>query len=94
MAGYWIVRAGAVKDAEALVAYQACWALVAPRHGAEVLAGRGVIETVEGPDFPRQFIVRFPSLRAARACYDDPDYQAILPVAARAFDRQLAILEG
>lgn len=78
MAGYWIVRAGAIKDAEALRAYGEIWARVAPRFGAEILAGRGKIETVEGADHPRQFIIRFASFEAAKACYEDEEYQASL----------------
>lgn len=94
MAGYWIVRVGAIKDAEALKAYGQIWARVAPRFGAEILAGRGKFETVEGADYPRQFIIRFASFEVARACYQDPEYQASLPLAVRAYDRDLSILEG
>lgn len=94
MAGYWMIRSSAIKDAAALQDYVAVWARVAPRFGAEVVAGRGHIETVEGSDFPRQMIIRFPSFEAAKACYDDPEYQASLPLAARAFDREMSILEG
>lgn len=94
MAGYWIVKAGPIRDAAANAAYLAHFARVAATHGGEVIAGRARIQTVEGPDFPRQFIVRFPSFEAARAAYDDPDYQASLPFAAQAFDRELSIVEG
>lgn len=94
MVGYWIVKAGPVKDQDALKAYNDIWAKVAPRYGAEVLAGRGQIKTVEGEHRPRQFIVRFASFELAKACYADPEYQASLPIALRAFDRELSILEG
>lgn len=94
MSGYWIVRAGVIKDAEALKAYGEIWARVAPRFGAEILAGRGKIETVEGAEYPRQFIIRFASLDLAKACYEDAEYQTSLPLAALAFDRDLSILEG
>lgn len=94
MAGYWIVRAGATKDAEALRAYGEIWARVAPRFGAEIFAGRGRVETPEGAQYPRQFIIRFASFEQAVACYEDPEYQASLPFAALAYDRDLSILEG
>lgn len=94
MAGYWIVRAGAIKDAEALKAYGEIWARVAPRFEAEILAGRGKIETVEGTHHPRQFIIRFASFEQAVACYEDAEYQTSLPLAALAYDRDLSILEG
>ncbi|MBC2835128.1 DUF1330 domain-containing protein [Gemmobacter straminiformis] len=50
--------------------------------------------TIEGEHRPRQFIVWFASFEQAKACYADPEYQASLPIAARAFDRELSILEG
>ncbi|WP_241741358.1 DUF1330 domain-containing protein [Paragemmobacter straminiformis] len=58
------------------------------------MAGRGQIVTIEGEHRPRQFIVWFASFEQAKACYADPEYQASLPIAARAFDRELSILEG
>ncbi|NEY92225.1 DUF1330 domain-containing protein [Tabrizicola oligotrophica] len=94
MAGYWIVKAGPVRDAEAQKAYIALYTLVAQRFGAEIIAGQGRIETVEGPAFPRQFIIRFDSFETAQAAYRDPDYQASLPFAARMSDRELSIVEG
>lgn len=75
-------------------AYGEIWARVAPRFGAEILAGRGRVETAEGAQYPRQFIIRFASFALAKACYEDPEYQAALPLAASAYDRDLSILEG
>ena len=94
MAGYWIVKAGPVRDIEAQKAYIELYSLVAQRYGAEIIAGRGRIETVEGSDFPRQFIIRFDSFETAQAAYRDPDYQASLAFAARMSDRELSIVEG
>jgi len=94
MAGYWIVKAGPVRDTEAQKAYGELFRRVADRYGAEVIAGRGRVDTREGPESPRQFIVRFDSFETAQAAYDDPDYQAALPIAARMSDRELSIVEG
>jgi uncharacterized protein (DUF1330 family) len=94
MPGYWIVKAGPIKDQAALKAYNEVWVRVAPRFGAKVLAGRDQVETIKGTDYPRQLIVRFDSFEAAKACYNDAEYQASLPYAARAFDRELSILVG
>lgn len=94
MPGYWIVKGGDVEDAEALKAYNAIFSSIAERYGAEIIAGRNRLETVEGTHFPRQFILRFSSYEIARACYDDPEYQASLELAARAYARELSIIEG
>ncbi|RVH44237.1 DUF1330 domain-containing protein [Sinorhizobium meliloti] len=89
-----MVRGGEVEDADALKAYNDIFASVATRYGAEVVAGRNRVETVEGPHFPRQLILSFESYQAAKACYADPDYQASLALAERAYRRELSILEG
>lgn len=94
MAGYWIVRGSQVRDEEALREYGRLWAEIAPRFGAEVIAGKGEIDTREGAQYPRQLVIRFPSFAEAVACYEDADYQAAMAFAQRAYDRELAILEG
>ncbi len=94
MAGYWIVRSSAIKDEAALAEYGALWGGIGPRYGAEVIAGKARIDTREGEHYPRQLVIRFPSFEDAVACYEDPAYQAAITVARRAFDRELAILEG
>jgi uncharacterized protein (DUF1330 family) len=94
MSGYWIVKTGEIRDVEALGAYNDIFATIAKRYGAEMIAGRGRVETVEGAEHPRQFILRFESYETAKSCYDDPDYQAVLPLAARACSREISIVEG
>ncbi len=94
MPGYWIVKGGDVEDVEALAAYNAIFSVIAARYGAEIIAGRSRVETVEGRHFPRQFILKFDRYETARACYDDPEYQQSLTLAARAYSRELSILEG
>lgn len=94
MAGYWIVRGSDIRDQAALQRYGELWASIAARYGAEVIAGRGAVETREGPHFPRQLIIRFKSYRQAVDCYDDPEYRAAMEFALKAYDRELSILEG
>lgn len=94
MPGYWIVKGGDVKDAEALKAYNDIFASIAKRYRIEIIAGKNRVETVEGAHFPRQFILRFESFEAAKTCYAEPEYQASLELAARAYSRELSILEG
>jgi uncharacterized protein (DUF1330 family) len=94
MAGYWVVRGGAIKDQDALQAYGKLWPTIAERFGAEIIAGKAGIETREGPEFPRQLVIRFSSYEQAIACYEDPDYQEAMKLAHQAYDRELSILEG
>ncbi|WP_457790725.1 DUF1330 domain-containing protein [Pseudomonas sp. PL-6] len=94
MPGYWIVKGGDVRDADALKTYNDIFAAIALRYGVEIIAGKGQLETVEGRAFARQFILRFDSYATALACYRDPEYQASLELAARAYDREVSILEG
>ena len=94
MAGYWLVRGGEVRDPDALREYGKRWAEIAERYGAEVIAGKGAVETREGPHFSRQLVVRFASYQQAVECYDDPEYREAMAFAQRAYDRELSIVEG
>ena len=96
MAGYWIVRSSSIENQAAFDEYAARWAPMAQKYGARFVAGReGAHETREGEDYPRVLLVEFPSYEQARACYDDPDYQAALPYARDAYaHRELIIVES
>ena len=94
MAGYWVIRGSEIRDEEALKSYAELWPEIAQRFGAEVIAGKGTVETREGSHFPRQMIVRFDSYQQALDCYEDPEYRRAMEFAHRAYDRQLSILEG
>lgn len=61
MPGYWIVGGGDVEDAGALKVYNEIFSSIAKRYGAEIIAGRNRVDTVEGKHFPRQFILKFAS---------------------------------
>ncbi|MFT5220685.1 MAG: hypothetical protein ACI9LO_001324 [Planctomycetota bacterium] len=94
MAGYWVVRGGDIKDQDALKEYGALWPDIAKRFGAEIIAGKGIIDTREGAEFPRQLVIRFESYEQAVACYEDADYQQAMKLANQAYDRELVILQG
>ena len=94
MAGYWVVRGAGIKDVSALEEYAALWPPIAARYGAEIIAGKGEIDTREGSHYARQLLVRFDSYEQAVACYEDPDYQAAKKLVLQAYDRELSILEG
>ncbi len=95
MAGYWVVRGSEIRDQDALQEYGKRWAGIAERFGAEVIAGKGAIDTREGASYPRQLILRFVSYQQAVDCYEDPEYQRAMAFALKACDyRELSILEG
>ena len=94
MAGYWIVRGGETRDADALREYGKLWPAIAAQFGAELIAGKGRCETFEGPQFARQLIVRFDSYEQALACYESEEYAAAKKLAMQASDRELVIIEG
>ena len=93
MPGYWIVKGGAIGDQAAYEEYAKRWGPIAKRFGARILNAGGRLDAREGA-WGRAVIVEFPSFEQAVACYEDEEYQAALPFARKAYERELAILEG
>lgn len=93
MAGYWIVK-GTLVDEDAFQEYAKLWKPVSEKYGARMLTAGGKSETPEGAAHERVLIVEFDSYQTALDCYNDPDYQASLPFADKAYNRELTIVEG
>jgi uncharacterized protein (DUF1330 family) len=69
-----------------LAAYQQRALPVIARHGGEMIFRGPRSTTFVGDEgFTVSVAFRFPSAEAARAWYDDPDYQAALPYRDKAF---------
>lgn len=68
-----------VEDAERYRLYEKGFFPLLKRHGGEFIAFDDASVTLEGvsPRSGRMVIFRFPSEQAARAWYEDPDYQAL-----------------
>lgn len=92
MPALWIASVD-VKDAEAYGKYAKLASAVIPAHGGTFIARASRYVQLEGRDFPRNVVARFPSVEAAVACYNSPEYQAALEHARGAADRQLVIVE-
>lgn len=92
MTALWIAHVR-VSDPERYALYAARASEIIPAHGGQWLARAGSYETMEGPDFPRQVVARFPSVDAAAGCYRSPEYQAAMALAIGAAERQLVIVE-
>jgi uncharacterized protein (DUF1330 family) len=91
--GYVIARID-VTDPERYALYTAETPRLAARHGGRFIVRGGRHEAREGPARARNVVIEFPDFDAARAFYDDPDYQAILPHALAGSERELVLVEG
>lgn len=91
--GYWVAHA-TVDDPEAYGAYRAANAVPFARHGARFLVRGGAAQLVEGKLRPRTVVIEFPTIEAARACWNDPDYQAARALRLPVSVADLVIVEG
>ncbi|MFC6636925.1 DUF1330 domain-containing protein [Sulfitobacter sp. JBTF-M27] len=95
MAGYWIIR-GSVSDTQALEEYARRYNAIGERFGGRYLTAGGKHQIREGREFDRVVIVEFDSFDRAVACYEDAEYQELIPVALKAYghDREFTIVDG
>ncbi|SNX72736.1 uncharacterized protein SAMN05878503_11328 [Cereibacter ovatus] len=91
--GYWIGHID-VQDAAAYDAYRQANAPAFARYGGRFLVRGGAQRVVEGQLRARAVVIEFPSLDAALACYDSPDYQRALALRLPVSVADLAIVEG
>jgi uncharacterized protein (DUF1330 family) len=90
---YWIAHVTVTDpDPYALYAEGATAAFAA--HGARVLARGGAVVGLEGETRPRNVVIEFDSLEAARACYDSAEYQAARAHRLGAGEAEILLLEG
>ena len=93
MTGYWIAHV-TVTDPEAYQGYQALAPAAFAAHGARFLARGGAHEVLEGPVLDRHVVIEFPTLAAARACYQSAEYQAARARREGAAVAHVVIVEG
>ncbi len=92
MPALWIAHV-TVTDAEAYGRYAELAGPAIAKHGGSFIARGGRYVQLEGTDRPRNVVARFPSVEAAEACYNSPEYQAALDHARGASERELMIIE-
>jgi uncharacterized protein (DUF1330 family) len=64
-------------------------------HGGRYLIRGGKTEAVEGTDpFRRLVVLEFPSLAAAKAFYESPEYAPVLKLRLEASESQVVLVEG
>lgn len=93
MKGYWIIFGDAPNDAEAQLEYSRLWRPIAEKFDAKlkVLHPSALVESHTSS---RALAVEFASYTQAKACYEDPAYQAAKEFALRAAKREVIIIEG
>jgi uncharacterized protein (DUF1330 family) len=85
MSAYVIVQ-GTVKDAEKMQEYGAAAGPSIAPHGGELVC-RGPAQVLAGAtDYQMAVVISFPDAAAARAWYESPEYQAIIPTREAALD--------
>ncbi|GLK62575.1 DUF1330 domain-containing protein [Paracoccus kondratievae] len=92
MTALWIAHVN-VTDAEAYGRYAQLAGPAIAAHGGAFLARGSRYVQLEGKERARNVVARFPSLEAAVACYNSPEYQAALEHAKGAAERDLVIVE-
>ncbi len=90
---YWVAHV-TVTDPDPYALYAGGATEVFAAHGAKVLARGGEVMGLEGEVPPRNVIIEFESMEAARACYASPEYQAARKHRIGAGDAQIMLLEG
>lgn len=91
--GYWIAHI-TVNDMEAYQAYRNVVHGILSAHGGRFIVRAGAQSVVEGAVRPRTVVIEFPSLQAAKTCYELPEYQAAKALRAKASDGDICIIEG
>lgn len=93
--GYVIVQVSAIHDPAAYETYRPLAGASIAAHGGRFIVRGGEAERFEG-DGPagRNVVVEFPSLAAAKAWYNSPEYQEVLRIRLGASTGSLVIVEG
>jgi len=81
-------------DSEPLREYRAANTPLVERHGGRFTVRGGRVDVLEGNPPGRVVVIEFPDAAAARAWYDDPDYEAIKGLRQQAAETDLVIVDG
>ncbi|KAB0682908.1 DUF1330 domain-containing protein [Aureimonas leprariae] len=90
---YWIARVD-VRDPERYQDYVATAAPAFAEYGARFLARGGPLTELEGKARTRNVVIEFPSMDAAKACYDSPAYQEAKAIRREVADAEMVLVEG
>lgn len=94
MPAYLIVRAH-VRDMAQYQQYMQRTPAILEKYGGEFLIRGGEKVVLEGADSAERIvIIRFPSMQAAQAMYNSPEYQAAIKLRADAAEASFILMEG
>jgi uncharacterized protein (DUF1330 family) len=94
MSAYVVFVRETVTDPKALDRYRELTPAARDAHPLEPLAFYGNHEVTEGEPVDGVAIFRFSSMKAARAWYASPEYQAALPHRLRGASGKMYLVEG
>ena len=83
-----------VTDPEGYPEYVAKDTPILESHGARFVVRGGRQEVREGEAGQRTVVIEFDSFEAAKAAYDDPDYQAVADIRRRCAESMILLVEG
>lgn len=83
-----------VTDPDEYLKYASQTVKSAEKAGGKFLVKGGEQDLLEGNAPGRHAVIQFPSKQAALDWYNSEQYQSILPIALRASERHLLIVEG
>lgn len=92
--GYWIAHVK-VTNPEKYNDYVSRNGVAFEKFGGQFVVRGGACERRSGSnDRDRHIVLEFESLAQAKACYDSPEYQEIIPIRDAGADIELVIVEG
>ena len=84
-----------VRDAEGFERYRAAVPAVIAAHGGRYIVRGGTVYPMEGEmGLKRLVILEFPSMAAARAFYDSPEYAPLLALRLASSGGDVVLVEG
>lgn len=93
MSAYWCSRVH-VTDPETYAKYAALAGPAIEKHGGVFLARGGRQEILEGGNYERSVVARFPSVEQAVACYNSPEYSEARAYTIGTSERHMVAVEG
>jgi len=91
----YVIADVTVTNPEGYAAYRPLAAASIAQYGGRFIARGGAVESLEGGWSPsRVVILEFPSMAAARAWYDSPEYQAALRIRQANSTGRVIMTEG
>ena len=90
----YIVAEITVTNPSAYEGYRRAVSPIVVRHGGVYLVRGGRSEVLEGSPAGRVVVLEFPSVAAARAFYDSPEYQAIVGTRKANSISRVVLVEG